>query len=524
MITGTGRLTRLGLRTGGIGLLLVVVLTAGLVTLIAGSITALYGDAGERLRYAETIGTSPASLAFNGRGYGLETIGGITAFEIGFIGQLLFPLLAVHVALRHTRREEEAGRTEVLTAGRVGRLAPLAAGKILVAGVCLAIGVLMFAGLVAVGLPATGSAWYAAGIAVFMLFFGMVGLLLGQLAQSARTAYLTGLALITGAFLLRAVIDGMGWAALWLSPLGWLPEVRAFAEPQAWPLVAYAAGGVVLLGFAVLIARGRDLGAGVLTPRPGPARGRPGLATVPGVTWRLLKGPALTWVVIAVVWAACFGALTQEMSELIDANPALVAALGAEGGVDIVTSLAVVVVCLAATALAAQSAGRLGAEESAGRLGAVLATRVPRLRLWLGWWSVVTVLSLAVLALGTAALGLATWAVTGDAGAVGNALGVGAGYAAPVAFVVAIAALLRAAAPQVAGMIWLLVAWIVLVGFLAETLRIPDWARDLSPLHLVGTLPQEDPALAAVLGLTAGTVLAFTASALAIGRRDLRAG
>ena len=93
-----------------------------------------------------------------------------------------------------------------------------------------------------------------------------------------------------------------------------------------------------------------------------------------------------------------------------------------------------------------------------------------------------------------------------------------------VAFVVAIAALLRAAAPQVAGMIWLLVAWIVLVGFLAETLRIPDWARDLSPLHLVGTLPQEDPALAAVLGLTAGTVLAFTASALAIGRRDLRAG
>ena len=96
MITGTARLTRLGLRTGGIGLLLVVVLTAGLVTLIAGSITALYGDAGERLRYAETIGTSPASLAFNGRGYGLETIGGITAFEIGFIRQLLFPLLAVH--------------------------------------------------------------------------------------------------------------------------------------------------------------------------------------------------------------------------------------------------------------------------------------------------------------------------------------------------------------------------------------------------------------------------------------------
>ena len=517
--TSTWPLARLGLRTGATGLLLIVVLTAGLVTLVAASIEALYGDAGERLVYAETIGASPAGLAFNGRGYGLETIGGITAFEVGFIGQLLFPLLAVHVALRHTRREEEAGRTEVLTAGEVGRLAPLAAGKILVAGVCLAIGVLTLAGLVGVGLPAAGSAWYAAGITMLMLFFGMVGLLLGQLAQSTRTAYLTGLGLITGAFLLRAVVDGLGWDTVWLSPLGWLPEVRAFAEPQAWPLIAYAAGGAVLLGLAVLVARGRDLGAGVLTPRPGPGRGRPGLATVPGVTWRLMKGPALTWAVIAVVWAACFGALTEEMSRLIEANPNLVEALGVSGGVDIVTGLAVVIVCLAATAVAAQSAGRLGAEESAGRLGALLATRVPRVRLWLGWWAVVTALSL-----GATSLGLATWAVTGDSGALGNALGVGVGYAVPVAFVASVAALLRAAVPRVAGLVWLLVGWIVLVGFLAETLRIPDWARDLSPLHLVGDLPQEDPALAAVLGLAAAAVVAFAASALAIGRRDLRAG
>lgn len=523
-MTGLARLTRVGLRTGWPGLLAVVLVAAGLVVAVGSSIESLYPELVDRQQYAATVGTSPASQAFNGLGYGLATSGGITAYEVGFMGQLLFPLLAIHVALRHTRREEEAGRTELLTAGRVGRLAPLASGVTLLGTITLLTGVLMLAGMVTVGLPVTGSAWYAAGVVLLMLFFGAVGLLLGQLAQSARTAYLAGLVVVTASFLVRAVVDGNGWGVPWASPLGWAVQLRPFAQPQAWPLLAYAVGSLLLVALAVLVARRRDLGAGVIAPRPGPARGAASLGTVLGLTWRLTRPAVLSWTVLAVVWAACFGMLSREMASLVDANPTLLEALGVERGSDVVTGMAVVVIGLAATAVAVQGSGRLGSEECADRLGAVLATRVPRARFWLLWWAVVALSSLAVLAVGVLALGLSTWASTGERAALTTALGVGIGYAVPVLFVSAVAALLRAALPRVAPAAWALVGWIVLVGFLAETLRIPDWARDLSPLHLVGTLPQEDPSLVATSGLAAGAAVLLVLSVLAFQRRDLRTG
>lgn len=521
---GLGRMTRLGLRTGWLGLLAVAVVAAGLVAGIAASIEALYPTLADRQQYAATVGSSPATQAFNGRGYGLSTIGGVTAYEVGFLGQLLFPFLGLHVALRHTRREEEAGRTEVVTAGRVGRLAPLAAGALLVTLTCLVTTGLVLLGQVAAGLPAGGSLRYAGGLGLLMLFFGAVGLLLGQLAESTRTAYLVGLVVLTAAFLVRALVDGLGWEAVWASPLGWAAEVRPFEEPRAWPLLAYAAGSLLLIALAVLVARTRDLGAGMLAPRPGPARARPALGTVAGLAWRLNRGVVVSWGVLAVVWAGVFGMLTQEMTSLVEANPSMLEAMGLERGSDLVTSLAVVVVSLAATAVAVQGLGRLGAEESADRLGALLATRVSRARLWLLWWAVVAAAALGVLALGCLALGLATWASTGDPDTVAAALEVGLGYAVPVVFVAALAAALRALVPAWSALAWAMVAWIALVGFLAETLRLPGWARDLSPLHLVGSLPREDLDVAATTGLALGVLVLLLVSLQAFRRRDLRVG
>jgi ABC-2 type transport system permease protein len=219
-----------------------------------------------------------------------------------------------------------------------------------------------------------------------------------------------------------------------------------------------------------------------------------------------------------------FGLLTREMTSLVEANPTMLEALGVERGSDLVTSLAVVVVTLAATAVAVQGLGRLGAEESADRLGALLATRTSRAGLWLLWWAVVTVAALVVLALGCLALGLTTWAATGDRETVAAALEVGLGYAVPVVFVAAVAAALRALVPAWAPVAWALVAWIALVGFLAETLRLPGWARDLSPLHLVGSLPREEPDPVATTALAVGAVVLVAASVQAFRRRDLRVG
>lgn len=523
-LAGTLGLFRLGLRSGWLGVAGTILLVAGLIIAVAISIDSLFSNLAERQQYEATLGESPASQAFNGRGYGLDTIGGITAYEVGFLGQLLFPLLAVHLALRHTRREEEAGRTELVTATRVGRLAPLAAGLLIVLFTVTAIGILTFAGTASVGVPLAGAGWYSVGTAALMLFFASLGLVLGQVAQSARTGYLAGLAAVTAAFLIRALIDGSGWDAVWASPLGWFAEFRSFGEPQVWPLAAFLVSAVVLVAGAGAIAVRRDLGAGILATPAGPERGRASLGTAMGLSWRLNRTAILAWSVTAILWGGVFGILTQEMAELVEANPTVLEALGVDSGSDVVTSLAVVVICLAATATAVQGMGRLISEESSGRLGTVLATRISRKRLWLGWWAVVGASAVAVQLLGCMALGLVSWAVLSESAAFSTAMEVGFGYAVPVVFVAAMAALLRSIGSRWSVLGWLLVGWIATVGFLAETLQLPEWARDISPLHLVGQLPQDELNVAAVLSLAAagGVLLALSVGLMC--RRDLAAG
>lgn len=507
--------------------LAVIVLSAGLVAAVARGIEGLYPTQADRAQYAATVGVSTINIAFNGRGYDLTGLGGITSFEVGFAGQILFPLAGVVLAIHLTRRQEEAGRIELLTAGRIGPAAPLGAAAVLVVMDAAIAGALIIAAMVAAGLPGTGATWYAAGAAACIIFFGAVGLLLAQLCQSARTAYLAGACTVTAAFLVRAVLDGLDAKLPWLSPLGWLPEVRAFGaagQQRVWPLIAYGAGGLLLAAVSGALALRRDLGSGVLAPRPGPARARRGLATGLGLTWRQCRSAVTVWGAIATGWALAMGLMSKEVTGLVDANPTILHSMGVDRGTDLLVMMAAVVSAVAAAAVGVQAGTRLAGEESSGRLGAVLSTRLPRERLWGVWWTTALFGSLSVMAISSLVLGVSTWCVSGQRAALRTALAVGAGYTAPVVLVTAVCAALCALGPRWAALGWLPVGWCFTVGFLGEALRLPQWSRDLSPLHLVGALPVDDPDRTAVVGLGLAAVVLLAASVVVFRRRDLRAG
>ena len=131
-LAGLGGMTVLGLRTSWRGPALVAVICIALVVAIAVGVEGLYPARAQRVEYAATAGASGISTAFNGRGYALDTLGGITGVEVGFMGQLLFPILGVVTAIGLTRRQEEAGRTELLET-LAGRHRP-ASGRILLDG------------------------------------------------------------------------------------------------------------------------------------------------------------------------------------------------------------------------------------------------------------------------------------------------------------------------------------------------------------------------------------------------------
>lgn len=522
-LAGLGRMTALEARVSWPSLALTVGTCVILVVAVAIGVEGLYPTPASRMEYAATAGASIPSIAFNGRGYGLTSPGGITGVEVGFMGQLIFPTLGLLTAIRLTRREEEAGRTELLTASRVGRLTPLTAATVLLVFTVLATGVLMTVGMAATGLPASGSAWYAAGASACTLFFAAVGLLLAELCQQALTARQFGIGLIVTAFLVRFIVDGMEWEATWASPLGWLPEVRAFDSPQAWPLVAYGTASAALLAVCVGTTAHRDAGAGVFAPRPGPAS-----SSSRQRAWRLAlsleRTATVPLLLLTCLWTLFIGLFSEEMTEIIQENPSMLTALGLERGTDLMAAMAATVMVAAAGAVAVLGASRLAAEESAGRLGLLLSTPCSRPRMWGGWWAMTLLSSAAVLTASALLLGLSTWAVSGQEGAFSTALEIGCAYLVPVLLIAAVSALLAALGPRWPVLGWTMVLWTVVVGFLAEALDLPEWARDLSPVHMVGVLPIDDPALPAI-AYQGGTVLALlVASLLVFRRRDLKAG
>src|SRR5690606_39908656 len=102
----------------------------------------------------------------------------------------LVALMSVFLVIRHTRTEEETGRTELVRASVVGRHASAAAVIIVVTG-----GHLATAAVIAIALPAVheqytpvGSLAYALSLASVGIVFAGVALVAAQLTEHARGA------------------------------------------------------------------------------------------------------------------------------------------------------------------------------------------------------------------------------------------------------------------------------------------------------------------------------------------------
>ncbi len=216
------------------------------------------------------------------------SLGGLTAWRSSII-LLVVALATAFTVVRHTRAEEEQGRRELLGAGVVGRQAGLAAAMLVALLASVVVGGLTAVGTAAAGADGTGSV--ALGLQYFLacLLFGAIAAVAAQLTQGARTARWISGALLIGSLLLRMLGDAGGdlnSPLSWISPIGFLQRIRPFADERWW------VAGVVLLVVVLLGAVAyrlnavRDLDAGLIASRPGPARAsrgaavaaRPGLA------------------------------------------------------------------------------------------------------------------------------------------------------------------------------------------------------------------------------------------------------
>lgn len=518
------QLMLLYLRAGWRGLLGWAILWSVLVIGTSAATLGLYGTAESRAIYATTMGLSRVAEAFNGRAYDLTTAGGIAAFEIGFIGQLAIPIGICLSVVACTRSEEDSGRADIVTAGHFSRSIPLVAATIVAKLSLLVFGVVCFLGLWLMGLPVAGSAWYATSQVIYGLFFLSFGLLIAQVMPNARMSIGVCLGVILGLFLVRALVDGRHLDMVWLSPMGWMTEFRPWAAAwNYWPLAAFAVS-ILLFGVAAaLIHHVRDIGGGLLAARPGRVDMRCWLPGSLAWVWRIQRGCLIVWVMISALWGAAFGAMGQEIRDIVTANPALSASLGGDHPEDALTGLSIVILVLFALTAGLQVMQRLAAEELSGRLGLVLSAPVSAGWVWSVWVGCALFFATTVVMGGGTSLAVALGAVTGQ-DCLERILVACLCYLIVVSAVISVVGLIFAVAPRLLWIGWGCLVQMASVALLGSVWKMPQWYRMMSPLEQVGQLPREDAKPLQVTILALICVLAMGIGRKLFPQRDLSAG
>ncbi|MEV5408571.1 ABC transporter permease [Thermopolyspora sp. NPDC052614] len=529
-LTGTLGLARLILRRDRFLLPLWILLVPLVVMASIGGFQELLPTEAARLTYYEGTAKSPAIIGMLGPVYGAD-LGALVAQRSGFMF-IVVSLISLLTVIRHTRTEEEAGRRELLGATVVGRNAPLFAALLVTFAANVVLGLLTGLGLQGGGgLAAGGSFAFGLALAACGWVFAAVGAVAAQLAQSAGAARGIGLAVLGLAFALRLAGDtagedgATGWLS-WLSPIGWGQHIRAFADERWWLLAPSLAAVVLLVAAAVPLTARRDLGAGILPPRPGPADAAPYLRGPLGLAWRLHRALVIGWGAGFVVLGLMYGSAADAVEQALKGNAELQEMLARLGGSDRFSdafiAAIVSVMALAASGYAIQAALRMRAEEAALRSEPVLAGSVSRV----GWAAGHLVFAVAgpafALALGGLTAGVVYGAASGDVGgAVPRVLGAALVQLPAVAVLGALATLLFGLVPRFAAAAWAVFGACVLLGQVGALLRLDERILDLSPFTHVPQVPAEEVTLAPLAWLT-GIAAAFILGGLAgLRRRDI---
>lgn len=507
-------------RSGRKALLIWIIALIGVFAATASSMNGMYDTPQKIADYAAGTRSGGATLAINGEPYGVDNIGGVIAYEMGFMTSIALPLMGILLIARWTRREEESGRLEMIRAGAVARSAPLAAAivwsvaafAITAAGLTLSLGPL--------GIAWSDAALYAVATASLGLWFAAVTAFAAQIVERTRAVYAVSLAVLAVAFVLRGAGAVGDNALTWLSPLGWANETRAFSDARWWPVVVTLATAALIVAGAFAVLGRRDLGSGILAARPGPTAAGGSLLNDVGLAVRMHRNLIAAWSAVAILIGGAFGSLTDAIEDVAADNDALQEVMGGDQ-TDAFLSLMVILLALVIGGYALQSAARTSEEERDGRLEPVLAGSIGRGRWFAGHLIAIFSGTVTVAVAGGLALGVSVAATQSDGGEVVRLVGATVAYV-PAALVVAsLAIALYAVKPTLQSLAWLVFAYVAVVAVLGDTLQMPEWAMNISPVNWVGKLPLDDLAWWPLLLATVITCGLGSIATVAFRRRDI---
>lgn len=518
-------------------ILLWVVGTAALAAAAVVGVHSSFPTDTDRHNLLLTVFANPVILLFRGLPSGVD--------EAAFALFLIFPFLAMNaafmssfLAVRHTRADEETGRSELLAVAGAGRVTPLLATFIHGVGANLLLALAIAVVYLSLGFDAAGSWISGLGAGAVGLAFVGIGLIAGQLMPTPRAANSVGVWVLLLSYLVAGIGNAAGTPDLstmsmrsswlvWLSPFGWGEQSRPFADNTIWPLLIAAGFGVLLTAVSVLVQSSRDLGDSLVPERQGRASARHWLRSPVALVWRLNRGAVFGWAIGGVLTGALSTSLASVLNQAVDQNPQIAEILqrmSAQANLEQATVVIFFTMMgVLAAAAAVQVMTKARQEEAHGRVELVLTSTTSRVR-WLAGWLVVSFIAATATIAGAvlgAALGVAKqadpdWSLMGDVAVVA------AGQLVAASVFGVLALLVFVLVPRLTVALgWVLVFVGMTLGLFGPLFQFPQWLIDLAPISAVATVSGDAVDLKSTVWFAVFVVVAGMLSLALMRRREL---
>lgn len=527
LFSGTRESLRFMLRRDRIRLTVWVLAISILTIAMAPYYADMYPTAEARAMMAESM-KNPAMALICGPVYSADNYHNgamMSGFMLLFMAAIV-AVMNIFLITRHTRQDEETGRMEVIRSLPVGKLGNAASAMLLAVIANIVMTLLIGLGITACGIEDMGflgSMTFAAAMGAVGIFFAALTLVCCQLTANNRTAVGISIALAGASYLLRGIGDSGNIKVLtYTSPFGLAHLTEAYVSDYWWPIFTLLVAAALISILAFYLGSIRDLGAGLLPARPGKKTASPMLNSPFGLSVRLLRGSAVTWVVIVLVLCAVLGSLFGDLETLVADNE-MMAAYFAKTDFTIIEeflTLLMAVIAIISTIPSVSFLMKLRSEEKNGYTEHLLSRSVSRIGLFAGNFALAILNAVVLSVIGTVSLWAIASATIDGVPELSNMFMASLHYVPAVWLMVGLSAALIGIFPKATSVAYGYLGYCFLALFTVMMFGLPEWIGRLSPYAYVPQIPLEDASPVVAVVLIGITVVLSIAGFIGYRKRD----
>lgn len=496
---GTGVLTKFILKRDKFFLPLWILGMALLCLIIPPTFAEMFPTEADRLIMSETM-KNPAMIAMCGPCYDFENYSNgamYTQFMLIWTA-ILWSVMNIFLVIRHTGKDEEEGRLELIKALPTGRQSNLLSIIVVLVLVNIIMSMIIGFGINAMGVEnmgLTGSLIFGFANGVCGLVFASIALVFAQLFPNTRGA--TGYSLVVlGIFYILRAVGDIGTEALsYISPFGLICRAEAYVNNMWWPIILLLIVSAIFFLLAFKLNSKRDIEQGLIAAKKGRRYASHMLKGSFGLNFRLLRNTLIAWAVTIFILGAAYGSIFGDIESFINSSEVIKKMFMGDPNADMtmqfVDTLMVVMSIIASIAVI-MIIFKLRGEEKRGRIDDILARNVSRTRLLGGYVIIAIVLTILLQCLTALGLWSASYTVMDEPMALGEVFKSGLIYVPAMLIFVGLSTALVGIFPKGTIISWLFLGYSFFADYVGGIVDLPNWTNMITPFGQTPSIPTEE--------------------------------